>query len=128
MRKGFEYRGVPINELKRMSLEEFADLLPARQRRKINRGLREEERKIIQKVNRCDDDKVIKTHLRDMIVLPQMVGKLIGIHNGKDFKVVKIQPEMIGHYLGELAMTRKKVEHGVAGIGATRSSKYVPLK
>jgi len=121
----FHYRGYSLPRLRKMSLEEFAELLPARQRRKLRRGLTEAEEKLLEKLKKKD---VVRTHLRQMIVLPNMVGKKIGIHNGKDFEYVEIKPEMIGHYLGEFALTRKKVVHGAAGVGATRASKYVPLK
>jgi len=121
----FHYRGYSLPRLRKMSLEEFAELLPARQRRKLKRGLTEAEEKLLEKLKKKD---VVRTHLRQMIVLPSMVGKKIGIHNGKDFEYVEIKPEMIGHYLGEFALTRKKVVHGAAGVGATRASKYVPLK
>jgi len=63
-----------------------------------------------------------------MIVMPEMIGKTILIHNGKEFQKVEIQPEAVFHYLGEFALTRKRVSYGSVGIGATRSSKYVPLK
>jgi small subunit ribosomal protein S19 len=70
----------------------------------------------------------IRTHCRDMIILPEMVGLTIHVHNGKDFVPVEITTEMIGHYLGEFAITNKKVVHGAPGLRATRSSMYVPLK
>lgn len=72
--------------------------------------------------------KPIKTHARDMVVLPEMVGITVHIHNGKEFVPVEIRPEMIGHFLGEFAITNKPVRHGTPGIGASRSSMYVPLK
>jgi small subunit ribosomal protein S19 len=56
------------------------------------------------------------------------VGKKVAIYNGKEFKEVEIKPEMIGHYLGEFAMTRRSVTHSGPGVGATRSSKFLPLK
>jgi len=121
----FKYRGYTVAKLRKMKLDELAELLPARQRRKLKRKLRGEEEKLLEKIEQREE---VKTHLRDAIVLPSMVGKKIGIHNGKGFDYVEIKPEMIGHYLGEFAMTRKKVVHGAAGVGATRSSKYVPLK
>ncbi len=125
-RKGeFTYRGKTLEELKKLSLEEFAKLVPSRQRRSILRGLSEEHKKLLNKIKQ---NKVVRTHLRDMIIVPEMVGSRIGIHNGKEFVQVEIIPEMLGHYLGEFAMTRKKVVHGAAGVGATRSSKFVPLK
>jgi len=70
----------------------------------------------------------IRTHLRDMVILPSFVNHQIFVHNGKEFQRVDIKPEMIGHYLGEFALTRKKVKHTGPGVGATRSSKYMPLK
>ena len=64
----------------------------------------------------------IRTHCRDMIVLPEMIGLTIHVHTGKLFVPIVIAQEMIGCYLGELTMTRKKVEHSAPGLGATRSS------
>ncbi|RLG22148.1 30S ribosomal protein S19 [Methanosarcinales archaeon] len=125
-RKGeFTYRGYTLEQLLSMSLEEFANLLPARQRRSILRGFPEEHEKLIEKLNKKGS---ARTHCRDVVILPSMVGKVVGVHNGKEFVDVKITAEMIGHYLGEFALTRKKVVHGSAGVGATRSSKFVPLK
>ncbi|KAF5419063.1 MAG: 30S ribosomal protein S19 [Deltaproteobacteria bacterium] len=126
-RKGeFTYRGKTLRDLKKLSLEEFAQLLPARQRRTINRGLGDEHKKILNKIN--DGDTTIKTHLRDMIILPEMVGLNLEIHNGKSFEKVEVIPEMLGHYFGEYSFTRRRVSHGSAGVGATKSSKFVPLK
>ena len=121
----FTYRGYTLAKLKKLKIEDLTELLSAKQRRKIKRELKEEVQNLMQKVNSKD---TVKTHVRDAIVLPNMVGKKIGIYNGKSFEYVEIMPEMIGHYLGEFALTRKKVAHGSAGVGATRSSKYVPLK
>lgn len=126
-RKGeFTYRGKTLRDLKKLSLEEFAQLLPARQRRTIYRGLGDEHKKILNKIN--DGDTTIKTHLRDMIILPEMVGLNLEIHNGKSFEKVEVIPEMLGHYFGEYSFTRRRVSHGSAGVGATKSSKFVPLK
>jgi len=122
----FTYRGYTLAKLKKMSLGDLADLLGARQRRKLKRELRSSEEKLLERSK--TDKESVKTHLRDAIILPSMVGQKIGIHNGKSFEFVEIKTEMIGHYLGEFALTRKKVLHGSAGVGATRSSKYVPLK
>lgn len=74
------------------------------------------------------DAKPIKTHCRDMVILPEMAGLTLLVHSGKEFSTVEIKPEMIGHYLGEFVITNKKVVHGTPGIGASRSSMYVPLK
>lgn len=125
------YRGHDVEELVEMSLDEVAEVLPARARRKLGRGLEKEEQKLLEEVRDArerDEDEVLRTHLRGMIVLPEFVGLKFGIHNGEEFEVVEVQPEMIGHYLGEFTLTRNDVEHSGPGIGATRSSKYVPLK
>lgn len=134
MAKQFLFKGYNEEELKRMSLGEFIKIIPARQRRSINREIPTKHKKLLEKIRalKSDIEKgkdiVIKTHLREMIVYPEMIDVKIGIHNGKEFQVVKIQPEMVGHYLGEFALTRKKVTHSSPGIGATRSSMYVPLR
>ncbi|MGP8085709.1 MAG: 30S ribosomal protein S19 [Methanoregula sp.] len=125
-REEFTYRGYKIEELKAMGLSELIPLMPARARRKFNRGLNRGEETLLAKI-RGGDEKV-RTHLREMIVMPEMIGKSIEIYNGKEFLKVEFQPEAVFHYLGEFALTRKRVTHGSAGIGATRGSKYVPLK
>ncbi|MBC8500449.1 MAG: 30S ribosomal protein S19 [DPANN group archaeon] len=125
MAKEFLYRGKKLEELKNLSLNELSELLPARQRRKIKRGLSDNEKKLMIKVEKKDN---VKTHLRDMILLPQMVGKTIRVHNGKEFQPVTIQEEMIGHYLGEFALTRKKTQHSAPGVGATRSSSSISVR
>lgn len=122
----FTYRGYTVAELKKMDLNKISELLPARQRRVIKREFGEEQQKVIDAVKAGETK--IKTHLRDLIILPEMIGVTFEIHNGKEWKAVEVIPEMIGHYLGEFALTRKPVTHGSAGIGATRGSKYVPLK
>ncbi|HHF59038.1 MAG TPA: 30S ribosomal protein S19 [Thermoplasmatales archaeon] len=126
--KEFTYRGKTIEELKQMSFEELLELLPSRARRTLKRGLTKRQYKLLKDVEKAKEGEIIKTHCRDMIILPSFVGKTIGVHNGKEFVPVTIQPEMIGHYLGEFALTRKRVIHSGPGVGATRSSKYMPLK
>ncbi|MFZ0926823.1 MAG: 30S ribosomal protein S19 [Halobacteriota archaeon] len=121
----FSYRGHSVEELKDMDLDTVAQLFPARQRRKLKRELTEDQKKLLQKIR---EGKTIRTHQRDMIVLPEMIGTSIGVHDGKTFTILEIMPEMIGHYLGEYALTRRRVSHGGPGVGATRSSRYVPLK
>jgi small subunit ribosomal protein S19 len=134
MPKEFMYRGHTLSSLQGMSMDEFIDLLPSRQRRSLQRGLTPEQRTLLEKIREAQEavkkggDVTIKTHVRDMIILPEMVGVKILVHNGKEFLPVEIKPEMIGHYLGEFAITNRPVRHGTPGIGASRSSMYVPLK
>jgi small subunit ribosomal protein S19 len=134
MPKEFMYRGHNLNSLQAMSMDEFINLLPSRQRRSLQRGLTPEQRILLEKLrvaheaNRKGGDITIKTHVRDMIILPEMVGVKVAVHQGKEFLALTVKPEMIGHYLGEFAVTNKPVRHGTPGIGASRSSMYVPLK
>jgi small subunit ribosomal protein S19 len=131
MPKEFRYRGHSLEELQSMSNEAMLQLLPSRARRSLNRGVSEEKRKLLEDVRAMKAGKLegqIKTHARDMIVLPSMVGLTISVHNGKEFVALQVKPEMIGRYLGEFVITNKKVVHGTPGIGASRSSLYVPLK
>ncbi|MEE8133339.1 MAG: 30S ribosomal protein S19 [Nitrososphaerales archaeon] len=129
MVREFKYRGNSLEELQAMSSDALLSILPARQRRSLTRGNSEEKRKLIDEIkNSKNSKKPIKTHLRDFIILPYMVGLTIQVHNGKDFTPVEMKPEMIGHYLGEYAMTNKRVVHGTPGVGSSRSSLYVPLK
>ncbi len=125
-KKEFTYRGKTIEELKTLSLNEFMELLPARSRRSLKRGFTEQQKILLKRIRAKKSN--IETHCKDMIILPEMIDLTIKIHNGKEFIPVTIQNEMIGHYLGEFSLTRRRVQHGSPGIGATRSSKYVPLK
>ena len=125
-REEFTYRGYRIDDLKQMGMNELIKIMPARARRKINRGLTRGEENFLSNIR--EEEGKIRTHLRDMVVLPEMIGREVEIYNGKEFVKVEFQPESLFHYLGEFALTRRKVAHGAAGIGATRGSKYVPLK
>jgi small subunit ribosomal protein S19 len=134
-RKEFIYRGYTLEELQQMPLDNVIDLFPSRQKRSLKRGFLPRQKKVLEKIRKLKKDgnkggrpQIIKTHCRDMVVLPEMVGVTFGIYNGKEFTEVTIQPEMIGCYFGEFAPTRKRVEHGDPGMGATRSSMFVPLK
>lgn len=115
--KVFKYRGKTLDELKALDLEKFAELLPSSLRRKVKRGFTEQEEKLLKKIRA--NEKNIKTHARDMFVLPEMVGLKLGVHNGKEFVQVTLNEELIGIRLGELAMTRKIVAH--SGTGAKRT-------
>jgi len=125
-RKGeFTYRGKTIAELQTLSIEEFAALLPSRERRSIIRGLTDLQKAVLTDMRA---GKEVRTHTRTMVILPEMVGKSVSVYDGKKFVKIDIQPEMVAHRFGEFAPTRSRVSHGSAGVGATRSSKFVPLK
>ncbi|CAG0922905.1 unnamed protein product [Notodromas monacha] len=131
----FTYRGVDLDQLLDMSMEQVMELLPCRARRKLSRGLKRKPLALMKKLRKAKKEapplekpEVVKTHLRNMIILPEMVGSVVGVYNGKTFNQVEIKPEMIGHYLGEFSITYKPVKHGRPGIGATHSSRFIPLK
>jgi len=123
----FVMKGKEWEEIEKMSIDEFMKIIPSRNRRAIKRGFTDQEKKLLGNI-RANRKKFHKTHCREMIIIPEMVGVKIGIHNGREFVAVDIKPEMLGHRLGEYSMTRKKVEHSAPGFGATKSSKFVPLK
>ena len=125
-REEFTYRGFRVEELRTMTTADLMPIMPARVRRKVSRGLTRGEEHLLSRFR--SGETRIRTHLRDMVIMPEMIGKEVEIYNGKEFMKVTIQPEAVFHILGEFALTRRKVTHGSAGIGATRSSKYVPLK
>lgn len=125
--KRFTYRGYSIEELLKMPIEKLAEIAPARQRRSLKRGFTPEQRKLLEKLRKYPR-KMIRTHVRDMIIVPEMIGRRIAIHNGKEFVTVRITPLMLFHYLGEFAPTNKPVQHSSPGKGATRASKFVSKK
>ena|SRR3990170_7598418 len=127
-KKEFTYRGYTLEELKAMTHQEVLELLPARARRTYVRGLDREQAIFVETLRNDGTGEAVRTHCRDVPVLPEFVGKKVAVHNGKAFVNLEIKPEMIGHYLGEFAMTRKEVSHSGPGVGATRSSKFMPLK
>lgn len=118
-----KYRGMPLAELKKLDVRASAVYLPSRSRRSVLRHF-----ELIEKfIRRCEQSeshkKKIRTHLREMVIVPHLVGKTIGVHNGKTFEDIAIVVDMVGHRLGEFAPTRKKVAHSAAGIGATKGSR-----
>ena len=126
MAKIFTFKGKTIEELQKMSLEDFSKLIPSRQRRALLRGFSKEEKKFLERMRKSN--KPVRTHLREMVIIPEMVFKKVLVHNGNTWVGVDIKPEMVGHRLGEFALTRKRVIHSAPGVGATKSSKFMPLK
>ena len=125
-KKEFTFKGRTAEELKNIGLNELAQLLRARQRRTIKRGFTEQQKILLKKLR--NNEKNIETHCRDMIILPEMIGKTIKVHQGREFVPVAVEADMIGHCLGEFVLTRKKVAHSAPGIGATRSSASLSVK
>ncbi|GAB6032461.1 ribosomal protein S15 [Chamberlinius hualienensis] len=131
----YTYRGVDLDQLLDMNSEQLTNLMNCRVRRRFVRGLKRKHLALTKRLRKAKKEApplekpdVVKTHLRDMIIVPEMVGSIVGVYNGKTFNQVEIKPEMIGHYLGEFSITYKPVKHGRPGIGATHSSRFIPLK
>jgi len=127
LKREFTFRGHTMEELVAMAPEDFAELLPSRLRRSLGRGASDEQAKLYSTIQ-AGVQGPYRTHRRDIVIQPFMVGKRFQVHSGKEFKDVDVQPDMLGHYLGEFAPTRKAVKHTGPGVGATRSSKFLPLK
>jgi len=131
----FSYRGVDLEQLMDLPSDKLVELFPCRVRRRFARGLKRKPAALIKRLRKAKkeaaaDEKpeVVKTHLRNMIIVPEMIGSVVGVYNGKVFNQVEIKPEMVGFYLGEFSITYKPVKHGRPGIGATHSSRFIPLK
>ena len=132
MRKEFTYRGLKLAELEQLSHSDLLELLPSRARRTLQRGLTEQQQKLLKNIKVAKDsgDKraSVRTHVRDMVVLPEMVGVNLAVYTGKDYFEFEVKTEMIGRYVSEFTLTRKIVKHSSPGVGATRSSLFVPVK
>ncbi|KAG8899603.1 ribosomal protein S15 [Tulasnella sp. 403] len=133
--RSFSYRGVELEKLLDLPTEDFVELVHSRARRRFTRGLKRKPMGLIKKLRKAKKEALpnekpatVKTHLRDMIIVPEMIGSVIGIYNGKMFNTVEIKPEMVGFHLGEFSISYKPVRHGRPGIGATHSSRFIPLK
>ena len=133
--KKFSYRGNDLKKLIDMNMDEVSQQLRSRQRRKLRRKMGSKYARFINKLLEAkkhtaagDKPAAVKTHLRDCIVLPSMVQSVINIHKGNGYSNIEVKPEMSGYYLGEFAVTYKRVSHGKPGVGATHSSKFVPIK
>ena len=112
-REEYTYHGYNLEDLQVMSMEDLLPLMPTGARRKVLRGFTRDEEDLRAKIAVGDG---VRTHIRSMIILPEMVGKKVAIYTGKEFVEVKIPVEGIFHYFGEFALTRKKVTHGSAGV------------
>lgn len=127
-KKEFMFRGKSTEELKKLDIREFAKYLTSRERRTILRNFDVVERFTKRCLDTAGKNRIIRTNMRDIVIVPKLVGLTIQVHNGKEFMPLKVEAEMIGHRLGEFAFTRRPVKHGAPGIGATRSSASLSVK
>ncbi len=131
MAKEILYKGRRLEDVQRMSLGEFMKIVPSRARRSLKRGFTDSQKRLLLRIKKYREKKLnkpLKTHCRDMVIIPEMVGILFQVHNGKEFIPVNVNHEMLGKYLGEFVVNRKKVSHSAPGIGATKSSAAMSVK
>jgi len=129
--KIFNYKGMELAKLQKIPNDELFKMINSRQRRSLKRGLSDNKKKLIGEIKATiegTNKNPMKTHQRDIIILPYMVGVTLNVYSGKEFMPITLSTEMIGHYLGEYVITNKRVNHGAPGVGSSRSSLYVPLK
>ena len=127
-RKEFTYRGKTVEELKKLDVREFSKYLKSGARRTALRQFQQIENFVNRAKVKNEKNKPIRTHERSLIIVPELVGMKINIHDGRNFFPVIVTGDMLGHRLGEFAMTRGKVKHSKAGIGATKGSKFKAKK
>jgi small subunit ribosomal protein S19 len=119
------FRGLVEDDVRALDFTEFLALIPSRERRTLKHGLSHEQKKVLDAIRA---GKSPKTHARDMVILPDMIGSIVKVYDGKQYIDVRIEIEMLGHRLGEFAPSRKMVKHQAPGIGATKSSSHMSVK
>ena len=131
----FNYKGRKLEELKKLSDEELMSLMPSNARRSLKRGQVKKNPALFKKINKAikelsngEQKTNINTHFRSLVLTPKMVGLTINIHRGNEFRKIVVLEKMIGQYAGEFVLTRKMVKHSSPGVGASRSSKFIPVK
>jgi len=122
-KKALTFRGKTIEDLKALDVREFAKYLKSRQRRSVLRQFQKIEDFVNRAKKKAEKNKLIRTHERALIIVPQMVGMKISVYSGKEFIPFEVTIQMLGHRFGEFSATRTKVKHSTAGIGATKGSK-----
>merc|ERR1712060_47005 len=132
--KKYSYRGIDLDKLLDMSNQDLMELFRARQRRKFSRGIGRKTTTLLKKLRKAKRETAYgekpvpcKTHLRNMVMVPEMIGSVVGVYNGKQYLNVEVKPEMVGHYCGEFSITKKPIKHGRAGMGSTKSASFSPL-
>ena len=129
------YRGVELDQLLEMNMNEVVKLMNSRQQRRFKHGIHGKYERLLKKLRAAKKDvpagekpKGVKTHLRNTIIVPEMCGSIVDVYGGKYWNPVEVKAEMVGHYLAEYSMTYKPIRHGKVGVGATRSSKFTSLR
>jgi len=132
MKREFHYKGHTLAELEAMPYEDMLNLMQSRARRTLKRGLTEQQKKLLNNIEKAkasgEKRPIVKTHIQDMVILPEMVGITLAVYTGKEFSEFEVKTEMIGKYISQFRLSRRSVKHSSPGVGATRSSLFVPIK
>ncbi len=121
------FRGKLPSDIEGMETSQYTKLVKSRQRRSIKRNSLQ-YRMLMEKVAKNKAGKPIKTHMRAAVILPQWIGMKFAVHNGKEFKEITINANMLGHRLGEFSYSTKHVQHSAPGVKATKGSKFLSKK
>ena len=127
-RKEFTYRGKTLDELNKLDVREFAKFLPSRAKRSVLRQFQNIENFVNRAKVKSSKKKLIKTHHRDLVIVPDLIGMKLHIYNGKTFVPIVVTEGMLGCRLGEFSSTRGRIKHGSAGVGATKGTKFKSKK
>merc|ERR1712166_152783 len=126
---GHSYRGIDLDKLLDLSNQDLMELFRARARRKFSRGIKRAPITLLKKLRKAKKETpygekppAVKAHLRNMVIVPEMIGSVVGVYNGKQFINAEVKPEMIGQYLAEFSITYKPIRHGRPGMGG----KFIP--
>lgn len=132
--KKFLFRGLETAQLLDLSKEQLLNLVNARARRRLQRGTKRKSLTLLKKLRKAkeacgplDKPEPVKTHLRDMIIVPEMIHSTVAVHNGKVFNLIEIKPEMVGLYLAEFSITYRPVRHGRPGMNNQAQQKFMPV-
>eukprot|EP00827_Trimyema_finlayi_P002586 TRINITY_DN230_c0_g1_i10.p1 TRINITY_DN230_c0_g1~~TRINITY_DN230_c0_g1_i10.p1 ORF type:complete len:172 (-),score=80.46 TRINITY_DN230_c0_g1_i10:179-694(-) len=127
----YTFRGLDIDALTALTNEQFVEKLRARQRRRFSRGLKHKYTRLLMKIRKAkknlqpgEKPAPVKTHLRNAIIMPEMIGSVIAIHNGREFSPIEIKFDMMGKYLGEFAISYKPTAHGRPGVGSSKGTQH----
>lgn len=111
-KKESTFKGRTLAELQTLDVREFAALLRSRQRRTVLRNFQEHENFVKRaQAQFAKGKRAVRTHFRDLVIVPALVGMKLQIYNGNTFAPVDVTFEMLGHKFGEFSLTRARARH-----------------
>merc|ERR1712146_356863 len=116
----YTFRGLELDDLLKLDQGSMFQLFRSRIRRKLNRskGFKGKYQKLAEKLRKSklnlqpgEKPPMVKTHLRNCVITPDMIGAIVGVYTGKEYKPTEIKFDMVGTYMGEYAMTYNPTLH-----------------